>query len=178
MKSEIKTWLIIINLLCVICGLFLGLASVGFVVVLTIDFSAIGFLGLICIGSVAICILSIGLTLFKSVTIDESKGSIGIIYFGLYSRYWTINDIKGYKTYSLMTRFGILEQTLVISNDGKQISISEGALKNYHEMRDRIQMLFKENNHLIRNEWLVINKMVFLFGAVWLLAAITTKLLS
>jgi hypothetical protein len=178
MRAEIKTWVILTNLLCIICGLFLGLVSIGFVIALAMDFSGLGLFGLICIGGLAILSLSIGLTLFKRVTIDESRRTIGLTYFTAYTRYWTSTDIKGYNTYSVRTKYGTFEQTLVVSKDGKQFSISEGALKNYYEMRDQIKLMFKENKDLSRNEWLVINKTLALFGVVWLLVAVITKVIG
>ena len=176
MTAKIKIWFLLVSVFCLVFGGLVWIFSLLLVIFVTLSFSGAIVVVILTMGVLSALMVGLALRIFKSISVNARKRSIMVTYFGSYDRIFIIDDVKGYRTYSFWTKYGTYEKTLIETKSGKQISITDGTVENYHEMRDLIASIFTEDATLEANEWPTIFWAMIIFIASVIVVSGITKL--
>jgi hypothetical protein len=178
MKSKNKIGPLILKLTVLTLGLGLGGFCLLMLSVIIQEFVMAGLIAILVIGFISITTLHLGVNSLKTINIDIERKTLTIRHLGLFETLFTVDKIKGYNRWPFSNRFGTYKGTLIETNDGRQIHLTEFDTKNYKEIRDAVATFVQKNNDIRLKMWTTFNKSAIVFGTVMILFMIIVKIME
>ena len=151
----------LLKLFCLVLGTICWALSLLFLYAIIDNFVTVGLVLFITFSFMAVAAVSIGMTVFRTISIDTNSKAVKIKYFGLFETLWTNDLIKGQKAYSRWTKMGIVNKTIIETTDGRQLGFTNFEIEDYEETKGIISTTFQLKEEIKNNEWQIIKKTLF-----------------
>lgn len=151
----------LINLFTLIIGIICWILSLIILFTIIENFDSIALALLITFTGLAILSVSLGVRIFRTISIDTKSKTIKIKYLGLFGTSWKNDVVKGYKEFTRLRVFGTVHSIIIETTDGRQLGFTNFEIHDYQETKDLISTTYHSKEDIETNKWIVIKVTAF-----------------